>query len=520
MGGTSTSPVAASLTERLKPQCLAMCGVCAGNPSEVALGDVILAEMVYPYNEGKHTEAEFEGDHRQIPMQDSWVRAAQELVPEGLPSFCEPTTADSRSWLLERLYAGEDPRSHPASPRYFPRGTWTRRVRAFEKDHLVRRTGQRLVLTAKGKRFAEDSVFYRGKNPDKLPFQIKVGPIASGNAVVKDGTVWARLKRLGVRSILGLEMEAANIGTIAHRLGLKNWVVAKGVMDHADPRKDDRYKQFAARASAEVLFKFLLNQLMIAGSETGEVRATQIKPAHVIGGEMDDQQYKEPAISEGGIVGGQRADTLIGDDRREDVLTALTFVVSAVAEAGLSGLGLSKEALLGSLRAEFVSHPILARIDYELTPRPLSPTLFVLLTKRGTHVSVEHVGSQFLSKKKVTLWSDLCQAYLHAYNLPFRSDHICLMREVEFRRTMRAMKGVLAALTKYIYQAELYHDQRAYPHLHKLKQRAEASYLKAEELYAHYLQSSDDSVIGKVALELDLIVSSAHKIAIEYRVRA
>src|ERR1035438_962309 len=42
MGGRSIAPIAATLVERLKPQCLAMSGVCAGNPSSVALGDVII----------------------------------------------------------------------------------------------------------------------------------------------------------------------------------------------------------------------------------------------------------------------------------------------------------------------------------------------------------------------------------------------------------------------------------------------------------------------------------------------
>jgi nucleoside phosphorylase len=51
MGGTATGPVVASLVERLKPNCLAMCGVCAGNPKDVALGDVVVAEMAYAYDE-------------------------------------------------------------------------------------------------------------------------------------------------------------------------------------------------------------------------------------------------------------------------------------------------------------------------------------------------------------------------------------------------------------------------------------------------------------------------------------
>lgn len=41
MGADSTAPVVSSLVERLKPTCLAMCGVCAGNPADIALGDVM-----------------------------------------------------------------------------------------------------------------------------------------------------------------------------------------------------------------------------------------------------------------------------------------------------------------------------------------------------------------------------------------------------------------------------------------------------------------------------------------------
>src|ERR1019366_2474629 len=93
--------------------------------------------------------------------------------------------------------------------------------------------------------------------PDKLPFKLKVGPIASGNAVVKDGVTWDHLKHLGVRTAGGLEMEAAFIGRAAQQLNIPGWIVAKGVMDYADPKKDDRFKPFAARASAGVLFRFL-----------------------------------------------------------------------------------------------------------------------------------------------------------------------------------------------------------------------------------------------------------------------
>src|SRR5687767_118431 len=59
MGGRSTAPTATALAERLGPQCLAMSGVCAGNPAAVALGDVVVAEMAYEYDEGKRAAADF-----------------------------------------------------------------------------------------------------------------------------------------------------------------------------------------------------------------------------------------------------------------------------------------------------------------------------------------------------------------------------------------------------------------------------------------------------------------------------
>ena len=64
MGGTATSPTASRLATELKPRCLAMCGVCAGNPGDVALGDVIVAEMTYAYDEGHGIASHARGRRR------------------------------------------------------------------------------------------------------------------------------------------------------------------------------------------------------------------------------------------------------------------------------------------------------------------------------------------------------------------------------------------------------------------------------------------------------------------------
>lgn len=204
-----------------------------------------------------------------------------------------------------------------------------------------------------------------------------------------------------------------------------------------------------------------------------------------------------------------------------DTRNEISIVLSSVAEASLGTLRLSRSQLMELLHAELASHKILTRIDYECIPRPLSSGVFVLLTKRDSTIVVESVGAHFLPHRKVELWSQLCRAYLDAYKLPFRSDHTVLMQRAEFRRTLRVMGALLEALTKYIYHSKLFDDPRAYPNLHKLKRTAEENYVVAEDLYNRYLDSkSDEVILGRVALALDLITSAVHKVAIEYNIKS
>ncbi|MEV4350436.1 hypothetical protein AB0J83_38765 [Actinoplanes sp. NPDC049596] len=278
MGGRRTGAFAAALTEQLTPACLAMSGVCAGDPADTAPGDVVVASPAYEYDEGKLSGAVFQGAHQQYPLSDRWLRAVQDFRPSKLPSFGEAGSHESDVWLLERLYRGQNPKTHPARDRYFPRGTWTPRLSKLEADGLIAWSGSAdyahpartdageppvaggWALTAAGRTRimrALDDI----DGPERLPFAVLPGPMASGSAVIQDPEIWARLKAMGARKILALEMEAATIATVAHDREVPHWLVAKGVMDHADFAKDDRFKHFAARASAEVLFA-LLAQLL------------------------------------------------------------------------------------------------------------------------------------------------------------------------------------------------------------------------------------------------------------------
>ncbi len=263
MGGISTGPLATLLAERLKPKCLVMCGVCAGNPGEVGLGDVVVSKIVYQYDEGKKEGAEFHPDHRQAPVSRAWLHAAGELKADRLPSYGRLEQAQQRQWLLRQLHHGDDPARHPARARYFPKGEWREVVTELLESRLVELEEERMLLTAMGAAEVHQSLLLDVDSPERLPFEIVTGPIASGNAVVKDDKVWDWLSKMGQRKVVGIEMEAAAIAEAATLAGL-DWIVIKGVMDHANWKKDDRYKSFAARASAETLRLFLMGRFEAA----------------------------------------------------------------------------------------------------------------------------------------------------------------------------------------------------------------------------------------------------------------
>ncbi|GIJ46970.1 hypothetical protein Val02_38560 [Virgisporangium aliadipatigenens] len=259
-GGRAAAALAARLIERLRPPYVAMSGACSGRPGEVALGDVVVAEHVYAYDEGRVGAAGFEADHRHLPQDRAWVRAAQDFDPTGLPSHCAATQAGALLWFLERLRDGREPRDEPARRRWFPGKAWPAWLDEWAAQGLIERHARHNVLTAKGKGFLERALYDDVDGPARMPFAVKAAPMASGASEVARGGVWEWLAGMGQRGIAALDREAAAVATVAHEHRLP-WLVAKGVADHADGRDDGRFRAFAARASAEVLYALLASRV-------------------------------------------------------------------------------------------------------------------------------------------------------------------------------------------------------------------------------------------------------------------
>lgn len=268
MGAVAAASTLLPLIDRLEPRCIAMCGVCAGRRGKVQLGDVIAAERVYYHDTGKQRPDGVQQDLTTYKLRDDW-KAALERMAADLPFFGEawftarPLTTEWRRYLALVALRDGAPEPWKAVNPALGVPEWQQIVAALRDSELLSASGRQ--LTDKGLRVVDDLMFgLMNKLPDLSPtgtlhpFRMHIAPIASGTRVVEDEEIWAFVSK-AERKTVGLDMEAAVLGELAHR----HWrpaldaVVMKGVMDFADQGRDDHFKEFAARASAECLLWFL-----------------------------------------------------------------------------------------------------------------------------------------------------------------------------------------------------------------------------------------------------------------------
>jgi ABC-type multidrug transport system ATPase subunit/nucleoside phosphorylase len=298
LGKTGRVPAAirgAALIKALDPPCVAMCGICAGMRGETALGDVIIADVLYSYDEGKvisaaGKEPEMQPDIRTHELHPHWSRNASKLRArfdlEGLQKERPASKLRQRRLLLEALYAhaheaGPDP-ARPGQEAIWP--DLDRVIADARADSLVTLNAGELALTEAGRALVlDDRKRFRNTVPDDADLRIHIGTIGTGAMVQKDPELFERLRRR-MRSTIGVEMEGAAIGALAQQFD-KRGIVVKAVSDHGDLEKDDTFRKFACKASAEVLIAFLLDldpgvlrssvggSLAPAGADTVSARA-------------------------------------------------------------------------------------------------------------------------------------------------------------------------------------------------------------------------------------------------------
>jgi nucleoside phosphorylase len=274
MGAVAATNALLPLVAAHRPRCVAMSGVCAGRPGKTNLGDVVAAERLFFHDTGKKLPKKVQQDLRTYNLRDDWklklerFNFASRFRNEAWWKQRPIPYEWQENWVLLMLHRGiKDPSALPKRAVYCPR--WTEVIRSLWTRRYVRKGS--LTLTATGRKRAKAFEIEHGKRfPDlsprgkALPFKVHVEPMGSGNQVIEDRKVWGFVSKY-MRKTLSLEMEAAALGALAHaQRDLKlDLLVMKGVMDFANHGRDDHFKEFAARASAECLIAFLRENLEV-----------------------------------------------------------------------------------------------------------------------------------------------------------------------------------------------------------------------------------------------------------------
>ncbi|MCW3126039.1 MAG: hypothetical protein JWO03_1697 [Bacteroidetes bacterium] len=225
MGGDATTFIATKAIYTIKPFVICMIGICAGNPSETKLGDVIVASATVRTDFGK--------------LEKPDDKAQSELLQVSTNHFNGLKFSHRVNTNIRRGIDGS----------IFRLGDLMSAIKEYN--------------SLKSQRLKDISI--KGH-------KVLLGIIASGNQIVKVKGAFEYLKNKIVgnvgdedeRILLGLEMEAHSLAYAASQAGNVGWLIVKGVADYADGKKNDTYHGIAL-SNAFDFIKWMLPQSLELG---------------------------------------------------------------------------------------------------------------------------------------------------------------------------------------------------------------------------------------------------------------
>lgn len=289
MGRESIQAVVGQLIGELHPKCLAMSGICAGRRGKTQLGDVIFADRLWSYDVGKRVVENgievFQGDTLQYKPSETIVQNMQRISTlyknqniEWMELKPHYSLEAQENWVLTQLIDNKKPTEQDDFDEKCP--DWSNVILRLRKRGYIEKP---VKLTEAGIEHIQELLLLNPKGlPAELEFSVHVAPIATGATVTEDEQIFNNLSSY-MRKVLGLDMEGSGLAASADSYNIP-FIFAKGVSDFADPYKDDRYRTFAARASAELLILLLRNSESLFTSK--ESKLPQIESNNMNDGDV------------------------------------------------------------------------------------------------------------------------------------------------------------------------------------------------------------------------------------------
>lgn len=361
MGREFAQALASKFLQTKHINCIAMCGICAGRRGSVNLGDVIFADRLWSYDAGKLTVTNdtksFSGDTVQSHTPMVWIQRMQNISIPPLENWLSLRPKHSldhqEQWAVVTMSKGILPHHHEDFFETCP--NWSAVLERLKKRNWV---DDNLELTACGKEQAKKLTqeFPKGL-PDPETFKIHVAPIATGAAVIEDKNLFFQFDS-SMRKTLGVDMEASALAALAN-INEVPILVAKGVSDFGDTFKDDQYRNFAARASAECLIMLLRNSndLFINNDSLAEKAPLSMVslelPGELIGFLAEEYPDVAEARSLWERAGGRRSE-VENFSRPKDLWQKIW-------KRSMQGASVSPSELLGTALEDTPNNPILRK---------------------------------------------------------------------------------------------------------------------------------------------------------------
>ena len=208
----------------------------------------------------------------------------------------------------------------------------------------------------------------------------------------------------------------------------------------------------------------------------------------------------------------------IGEYPKKEALDDFEIGFSEIARKSLDQLGVTEDHILFLISEELKNHAILLKVDYQFSPRPLRHGFFSIISKEGKNLVIDNISKSPVLKDFTDSHNNLCGAYFEASRLRFRTDHNVLLQRNELKHSLKVVGVLIMLLSKFLFETKIFYDEEVFPHLHKLKKDAQNHFDNAEIAY-NDVENGNGSLpnVGTIAIDLDIVISSIHKILIDYR---
>ena len=248
----------------LNPKVIAMAGFCAGKRGTHTLGDVVVAEKVFNYDQGKQiSKSQIQP---QISSYKLDVRIKQKIERYSNDWRSSITINPPKDFELQcfeflqelsKYPSGVNPKELYSKSKY---PNWIDIVQIFLRDHYISQinNGKQISLSSKGTRYLNDLILrFPGGFVSQSPSAM-LGVLATGTKVQQWDGIFNYLNSKYERKCSVLDMEGHAMGKIAE-FNKCPFIIAKGVGDFAQNGKafDNRFINYAVYSSYKFLVEFL-----------------------------------------------------------------------------------------------------------------------------------------------------------------------------------------------------------------------------------------------------------------------